>query len=215
MNFNLKAREEISLELKGYIPPLCAKELLPEGLQPLVINEMTPICLQLARIERMNWQHLPFVNMHYDKAIWHIAVTKEKERGWFLTICDMNHGFLRHMSHILLNYPVRDAEFSFLEKRKSLVTRHQPETGGEMRCHIELGADDAHKDLVSPFFIKNKNGFRQIDIQETYPDFCRLSKADIIKDEISREIFGNPVQWEKECYVFRGRIVNWQEIPVQ
>lgn len=214
MSLNLKAKEKISLELKGYIPSLCAKELLPEGLDPLVVNDMTPVCLHIAKIERMNWRHLSFFNMSYDKAMWHMAVTNEEQHGWFLITCDLNHTFIRNLSNIFFNYPVRNSEFTFLEKRKSLITRHQSEMGEEMCCHVEIGADSAQKALISPFFIEHRNKIYQIDIEETYPDFCRLAKVDIVKDNISREIFGNSVQWEEECYVFRGRAITWKGTPI-
>lgn len=212
MNFNLNAREEISLELKGHIATSCARKLLPSGLEPLIINEATPVCLQLAHIEKMNWTNMPLLKMHFDKALWHIAVIKDNTQAWFLAACDLNHPLVRHLSNAIFRYPVRDASFSFLEKRKSLVTQHQPETGGEMRCHVELGIDELPKELISPFYIKRKNGVCQINVIEQAPAFCRLSKADIIKDEISREIFGLPVLWEAECYVYRGRTFYWEEI---
>jgi hypothetical protein len=42
-------------------------------------------------------------------------------------------------------------------------------------------------------------------------DFCRISQADIIKDELSRRVFGETVDWQKECHVLRGRELEWFE----
>lgn len=215
MNFNLNTREEISLELKGHVATSCVKDLLPSGLVPLVINEATPICLQLGHVEQMNWSNMPLLKMHFDKALWHIAVLKGTTKGWFLTSCDLSNSFLYHFNNIFFRYPIRDANFSFFEKRKSLITQHIPATGGEMRCHVELGIDEQPKEIISDFYIKRRNILHTIQITEQQPAFCRLSKADIIKDEISREIFGLPVQWEDKCYVYRGKISNWKEIKVE
>lgn len=215
MNFNLNAREEISLDLKGTIAVDSARELLPAGLDPLVVNEITPVCLQLAHVERINWDMAPFIKMHFDKALWHIGVTFGDKKGWYLAVCELNQPFIRHMSNAFFRYPVRDANFTFMEKRKSLVTHHQPDTGGEMRCHIELGTDELPPEPIRPFYIKRKGGIHEIEVKEETPAFCRLSKADIIKDEISREIFGYPVEWEKNCYVYRGRTLIWEDITPQ
>lgn len=213
MNFNLAATEEIALELYGNIPVASARELLPNQLSPLSNNNMTPVRLQLARIEKINWLKIPLITVHFDKALWHIGANFNDENGWYVSECDVSHRWIRHLSKLFFSYPLRQSEFMFFEKRKSLITEHQPELGGEMKCHVELGKEQYPGDIIQSFFIQYKNNIRLIRIFEEHPVFCRVSKADVVKDEISQDIFGYPVAWDEECFVFRGRKYYWSEVP--
>jgi hypothetical protein len=212
MNFNLNAREEVSLEIRGCVAPSDKlKGLLPAGMKLYIEDGQAKVLLRQARVEKLNWHAFPYYRVHCDMAVWSIETVLEDRRGWYVLQADMNHTILRSAAGMVFGIPVKDAEFTFLEKRKSLVTSHQNMSGGELRLHVELGQEARVLPLVSPIFLRGKGRTARINVVSNDVDFCRISQVDIIKDELSRRVFGEAVVWQKSCHVLRGRELEWFE----
>jgi hypothetical protein len=212
MNFNLNAREEVSLEIRGRLAPSDKLSgLLPAGMELCVEEGRAQVLLRQSRVEKLNWHAFPYYRVHCDVAVWSVETVFEGRRGWYVLQTDMNHTILRSAAGMVFGVPVKDAEFTFLEKRKSLITSHQHTSGGELRLHVELGQEARILPQVTPIFLRGKGRTAVINVVANDVDFCRISQADIVKDELSRRVFGETVDWQKECHVLRGRELEWFE----
>ena len=197
--------EDVTLELNGLIPADYAAKIIGPGLTPVVIDGKTPVKLQLARVIDLKSGTLPLMNFDYNEAMWNIAIEKDNQQAWYVLLCDIDHPVSRLIKSRFFHFNVRKSVFTLLEKRKSLITHHRPESGGELLAHIEMGAELTDPENLCPLYVRSDNTLYQIPLEINPADFRRMSTADIIRDEISGAIMGVPVQWEKQCTVLRGR----------
>ena len=212
MNFNLNAHEEVCLEIKGKVSPNeYLKKKLPAGVELVLTDGLARIALRQAKVERLNWHAFPYYRVHCDVAIWAVEVMHAGRKGWYAIETNMNHAILRSAANMVFSILIRDAEFSFMEKRKSLITTEQLTCGGELKLHVELGQEAVTITHATPIFLSGKNRVAGVDVVYRSVDFCRISKADVIKDEVSRKVAGDEVKWDTDCYVLRGHDLEWME----
>lgn len=198
--------EDVTLELSGWIPANCAKKIIGEGIAPVIKDGKTRVRLQLARITDLRSGTLPLINFNYNEAIWHIAVEKNHDEAWYVLVCDIDHPVSRLIKSRFFHFNVRKSDFSLMEKRKSLITHHRPESGGELLAHIELGAELVSPEDEKKIYVRSSDdALYEIPLEKEPADFRRISQADIIRDEISSDIMGASVEWDPQCIVFRGR----------
>lgn len=198
-------REEITLELQGWIPTEKAQLIVGEDLSPCRENGGTPVRLQLSRMMDVRTNRLLIPSMNFSEAIWRIAVEHQGASAWFIPLCEISHSLPRMLLNYLFRIPVRKAAFLFMEKRKSLVTHHRHASGRVMRCHVELGPEETTVDPDNRHLVRAGGSLYLLNQTSHKADFRRDSSVDILKDEISSDVFGVPVIWNSKCLVKRGQ----------
>lgn len=202
----LHGTEEITLELEGWIPTDRAREIIGNELEVITKESKTPIRLQVSRLINRGSEKLPFASLNYSQGVWRIGVKHGGISSWFIPLCDTDSSLGRLVNAKVFKLEVRKADFLFMEKRKSLVTHHRPITGGEMMCHVELGPEQPPCNDLKPTYIRSKGSLYQIPQSEEPAAFRRSSRVDVVKDDISVQVFGVPVDWSSICLVERGRV---------
>lgn len=212
MKFGVYGKEEITMTLKGWIPNNTSVNNLDLNTSLLSIQDRIPVQLQLSRVCTSGFSTIPHLSINFDEAVWRIGVVHNGINGWLVESYDTNHNWLRRLSNIMFRYNVKKARFSFLEKRKSIITDHYVSKKGGMKCHIEIGPESSYSVATEPVFINSSAGFRELKYKDDGAKFCRESVVEIVKDEISSKIFGTKVEWDKECLVQRGRICYYSNL---
>ncbi len=211
MKIRLYGKEEMTMTLHGWIPATENKKI-DDNTSFLNVGDMIPVQLQLSRVCTSGFSGLPQFSINYDEAVWRIGVVHNGINGWMIESYNTNHNWLRRVSNILFNYNVKKAHFSFLEKRKSIITDHYINNKGGMKCHIEIGKESERNLDKEPVYIYSSTGMKLINYKEDLPEFRRESVVEIVKDDISSKIFGVKVNWEKDCLVQRGRICYYNNL---
>ena len=213
MNINIFVKEQLSLEIYGTVTSEDVLQYIPEAYRQEISADRMQVKIQFVYIKECIFNKGPFGFNHFSLALWSINMdTPQEVNRWYLIRCDSDHDLMKKISNTFLHFPIQTADFSFYEKRKSVISNYNIASMGDMRCHVDIIENDDNYHQEETILVNRSGSLHMYHRDGDLPPFCRNVFVDVMKDEISKHVFHKGVRWTGKGLFTRGNQVAWIRI---